>query len=157
MCFANRKQKILIFKRVDTKLDNKTNVIRFRVTEEEYRIITNNAKMIDETVSEYMLSLVKKKRIVSVKEFSKLLSDISGCAVNINQIAKVANTQKFVNKKNVDNLLQEVASLKAKVDEILLFISEPETTVKYQNLSVGDIYDLLKIIDKKIDKLKADE
>lgn len=135
-------------------MENKTETIIIRVTSKEKQLVSERAKEANMTLSQYMLELVKKKRIVVVNNMPQLLSSIYGSATNINQIAKVANTQKFVNQKNVDALLSESAELKEKTNEIISKICEFEP--ENQIISLKSIYDLLLHINTKLDKIKED-
>ena len=132
-------------------MKTKNEWIKFRVTAEEKRLITQKAKNANMNVSEFLVNLAKRKRIVVVKELPQLMSDIYGAAVNINQIAKVANTQKYVNKSTVDKLTNEANELKIKIEEIIKSICEfePESEVA----SINRMYELLTHINIKLDKL----
>lgn len=132
-------------------MKTKNEWIKFRVTAEEKKLIAQKAKNANMNVSEFLVNLAKRKRIVVVKELPQLMSDIYGASININQIAKVANTQKYVNKSMVDELTNESNELKIKVDEIIKSICElePESEVA----SIKRMYELLTHINIKLDKL----
>jgi|GEM_PF-745576 len=130
----------------------KDQLIKFRATQQEKELIQERAKKSGVSVSEYLLSVVKRKRIVVINELPKLMADIYGAAVNINQIAKVANTQKYVNKQNVEDLFAEAEILKKKVDEIIDCIVQHDEVS--ENISSEKIYDLLKLIIKRLDILE---
>lgn len=132
-------------------MKTKNEWIKFRVTAEEKKLIAQKAKNANMNVSEFLVNLAKRKRIVVVKELPQLMSDIYGASININQIAKVANTQKYVNKSMVDELTIESNELKIKIDEIIKSICElePESEVA----SINRLYELLTHINIKLDKL----
>lgn len=97
------------------------------MTSDEKKKIENNAKTAQMTVSRYMMSLVNKKRIIVISELDKLLSNISGACINLNQIAKVANSQKFVNKKNVEDILEISDDIRKGINNIIALIIEKDT------------------------------
>ena len=102
-------------------------------------------------VSEFLINSVQRKRIVAINELPQLLSDIYGVAININQIAKIANSQKFVNKATVDKLTKEADEIKSKVNEIIKSIYEVEPANEV--VSIDKVYELLTQINIKLDKM----
>lgn len=108
------------------RLSKKTENILIRVTPEEKLKISDNAQIAKMSISKYLITLVYRKRMVVFAETSKLLTDIHGACVNLNQIAKVANSQKFVNKNNVEEILKLSAELKKLLYEIIGLIVEQD-------------------------------
>lgn len=134
-------------------MKNKNAEIKIRLSSEDKVLIKNKAKEVNMTVSEYILTLVRKKQLIIISELPTLLGDIHGAAININQAAKVANTQKFVNQQNVETLLHESATLKSKVDEILSRICEREP---YDDFTYMDkMYELLLHMNTKLNNLTS--
>lgn len=63
------------------------------------------------TFSDYISALIENKKIVAVEKIPDLFLEITRIGVNINQIAHVANSQKYVNTQQIyeiKNLLREV-------------------------------------------------
>lgn len=129
--------------------------IKIRLTKADKDKIISRAKKAEMNISEFVLTAINKKRIVVASELSKLIADVYGAAININQIAKVANTQKFVNKQLVNELFSESDVLKQKIDEIINCIVAED--IDCENISFEKIYDLLKVIIKRLDVLTGDE
>lgn len=129
--------------------------IKIRLTKADKDKIISRAKKAEMNISEFVLTAINKKRIVVAGELSKLIADVYGAAININQIAKVANTQKFVNKQLVNELFSESDVLKQKIDEIINCIVAED--IDCENISFEKIYDLLKVIIKRLDVLTGDE
>lgn len=132
-------------------LERKTETIIIRVTSEEKKLIQEKAKNANMNVSEFLINSALRKRMVVINELPQLLSDIYGVAININQIAKVANSQKFVNKATVDKLVEEAEEIKSKVNKIINSICEIEPANEVA--SINRVYELLNHINIKIDKL----
>lgn len=109
-----------------TRLNKKTERIELRVTSDEKQKITDNAQIAKMSVSKYLITLVYRKRMVVITEANQLLADIHGACVNLNQIAKVANSQKFVNKNNVEEILKLSAELKKTLYDIIGLIVEQD-------------------------------
>lgn len=129
--------------------------IKIRLTKADKDKIISRAEKAQMNISEFVLTAINKKRIVVANELSKLIADVYGAAVNINQIAKIANTQKFVNKQLVNELFSESDILKKKIDEIINCIVAED--VDCEDISFEKIYDLLKVIIKRLDVLTGDE
>ena len=73
--------------------ENKNERIYLRVTSEEKELITKSARSADMTISEYILCLVKRKRVVNIRGFPKLYYQIAKIGININQITAAINTK----------------------------------------------------------------
>lgn len=130
----------------------KNSEIHFRVTLEDKTIIENKAKMVGMSISEFIIDSVKRKRIVVIDDIPKIVSDVHGAAVNINQIAKVANSQKFVNKKNVEDLFLESQTLQNQIKELIKSIYEYEP--EHENVNAQKIYHTLSVISQRIDRIE---
>lgn len=126
--------------------------IDLRVSSEDKTIIENKAKMVGMSISEFILDSVKRKRIVVIDDIPKIVSDVHGAAVNINQIAKVANSQKFVNKKNVEDLFLESQTLQNQIKELIKSIYEYEP--EHENVNAQKIYHTLSVISQRIDRIE---
>ncbi len=78
---------------------DKTDRIFIRVSPTEKKKIEEKAKQVNRTVAGYLLSLSESRRIIDTTKMASLIVEIRKIGVNINQIAAVANTQKYVNKE----------------------------------------------------------
>lgn len=97
------------------KDENRDKFIKIRVTESEKEQIRRNAKESNFTMSDYSRKLILKKKITkpkyshedallisnSLRETKKALNKIGN---NINQIAKLANTDSSLDDKNLNDL-----------------------------------------------------
>lgn len=144
-------------------LGTKSEFIKIRVTPEEKEKIANNAQMVNMSVSQYLLTLVSRKRMIVFTEVTQLVADIHGAAVNLNQIARVANSQKFVNKNNVDEIKRLSEELKKLLNEIIKLIIEQDedsnvaqprvTNQRLDNVenALGEILHSIKEIQGKLE------
>ena len=144
-------------------LGTKSEFIKIRVTPEEKEKIANNAQMVNMSVSQYLLTLVSRKRMIVFTEVTQLVADIHGAAVNLNQIARVANSQKFVNKNNVDEIKRLSEELKKLLNEIIKLIIEQDedsnvaqprvTNQRLDNVenALGEILQSIKEIHGKLE------
>ena len=89
---------------------NKTNVIKFRVSEDEERIIRQNASKCGMNMSAYIRKSVFGDKIIVCDNGAiyMLCSDIRAIGHNINQIARVANSCRSVNTRDIDELRSQV-------------------------------------------------
>ena len=114
--------------------------IDLRMTPEEKENLKRKAAEAHMTVSKYILHLTQTKRILLKDDIAKLTVEISRIGNNINQIAHVGNTQKFVYKAQLNDVmkhLQEIEELQRKI-LIAMFSDEEHTLIT---------------LEKKIEKL----
>lgn len=94
--------------------EDKTERIFIRVSPTEKKKIEEKAKAANKSVARYLTDLSENRKIVDTSKLPPLILEIRRIGVNINQIAAVANTQKYINKEllaKVDNNQKEVISL----------------------------------------------
>ena len=88
--------------------ERKTESYLLHLTPTEKKQLKEKAEQSKLSISKYLIALSENKKIVSVE---KLPLEITRIGVNINQIAHVANSQKYVNTQQIyeiKNLLREV-------------------------------------------------
>ena len=114
--------------------------LHFRLTQTEKKKIEEKAEQAHKTVAGYLLELTESKRIIDTTIIASLIIEIRKIGVNINQIAAVANTQKFVNRE----LLLKVQQGKKEIIDLLQKI-------------LDEVYDTeehtLESLEEKIDRL----
>ncbi len=98
--------------------ENKSANILIRVSPTEKKIIEEKAKQANKSIAAYLLALSESRRITDTSKLAALIIEIRRIGVNINQIAAVANSQKYINKemlakveqheKEILNLLQQI-------------------------------------------------
>ena len=105
--------------------------IDLRMTPEEKENLKRKAAEAHMTVSKYILHLFQTKRIILKDDIAELTVEISRIGNNINQIAHVGNTQKFVYKAQLNDVmkhLQEIEELQRKI-LIAMFSDEEHTLI----------------------------
>lgn len=65
-----------------------------------------------------MLIMGEEIRAKPPEEYLKLVREINAIGNNINQIAHIANTQKFVNREQIRNIIDYLDDIMEKVREI---------------------------------------
>ena len=73
--------------------------------------IEERAEQANKTVAAYLLSLSESRRIIDTTKLASLIIEIRKIGVNINQIAAVANTQKFINREMLSKVNPESVKL----------------------------------------------
>lgn len=94
--------------------ENKTKELHIRLSPTEKKEIEEKARLANKSVANYLISLSKNKRVVDASKLPSLILEIRRIGVNINQIAAVANSQKYVNKEmlaRIDDNQKEVMKL----------------------------------------------
>ena len=98
---------------------NKTNVIKFRVSKDEERIIRQNAEKCGMNTSAYIRKSVFGDKIIVCDNGAiyMLCSNIRAIGHNINQIARVANSCRSVNTRDIDELRSQVDKAERLINE----------------------------------------
>ena len=141
------------------RLSKKSEFIKIRVTSEEKQKIVDNAQLAKMSISKYLITLVYRKRMVVITDANQLIADIHGACVNLNQIARVANSQKFVNKNNVEAILKLSTELKKLLYEIIDLIVEQDkdnyvTQPTVTNVRLGNVETTLFEISQSIKEIQ---
>ena len=104
--------------------DNKTCKVSFKLSEEELRYLDGFAKLLRMNRSQYLRELVKYAGRVDstyAEDRSKFIRQITGIATNVNQIAKLANTNGYVVEEDITEThrcLKEAISLMREVLDV---------------------------------------
>lgn len=120
--------------------EDKTERIFIRVSPTEKKEIEENARLSNKSVANYLITLSENKKIVDTSKLPPLILEIRRIGVNINQIAAVANSQKYVNKEmlaRINNNQKEVMSI---LQQILAEVYNTEEHT-------------FKSLEKKVDRL----
>ena len=115
-------------------------IVNFRLTPEEKKKLMAKAEEAHMSLSGYIIALSRSKRVVLKDDIAKLTVEISRIGNNINQIAHIGNSQKFLYKAQLNDIvkhLQEVEDLQRKI--LMAMFSDEEHTII--------------TIEKKIDRL----
>lgn len=133
--------------------ENKNERIYLRVTSEEKELILKSARSADMTISEYILCLVKKKRVVNIRGFPELIYQIAKIGININQITAAINTK---HSATIEELLrvQELLNL-VKKRLNLIFNQIDENTELSAPSSEKEIDERLKKLERELESLKG--
>lgn len=93
-------------------------LINFRISLEEKKKLQAKAKQAHMSISSYIIALSENKKITVAENILELLLEITRIGTNINQIAHIGNSQKYVNKQQLDevlNLLEDIESIMQKI------------------------------------------
>ena len=93
---------------------NRTERIFIRVSPTEKKKIEEKAALVNKSVANYLIDLSENSKVIDTKIIPTLILDIRRVGTNINQIAAVANSQKYINKPLLLNVIEyekEIAGL----------------------------------------------
>ena len=93
-------------------------LINFRISLEEKKKLQAKAKQAHMSISSYIIALSENKKITVAENIPELFLEITRIGTNINQIAHIGNSQKYVNKQQLDevlNLLEDIESIMQKI------------------------------------------
>lgn len=122
--------------------EKKSEEIHIRLTPTEKKEIEEKAKLANQSVANYLITLSQNQRIVVAKKLPQLITEINRIGVNINQITVVANSAKYVSKEMLMNVRED---LKKDIDILQEILDE-----------VYNIDDhTFQSLENKIDRLTA--
>lgn len=120
--------------------ENKTEQLLIRITPTEKKNIQAKASTAHMSVSGYIVKLSEDKKIVVAEKIPQLLYEFAKIGTNINQVAKIANTQKFVNNELLATVDEKMDELKTLLQKILAEL-------------YNDDEHNIRSLEKRIDKL----
>ena len=124
----------------------KTERLQVRLSSTEKEKLFQKASEARMTVSDYIVSLLEKRRIIDTTKMASLIVEIRKIGVNINQIASVANTQKYVNKEMQTKINKHQEKILDLLQKIL------EEVYDTEEHSFKKMEHTLESLEKKIDK-----
>ena len=136
---------------VDT---DKKIIVNFRMTPEEKKKLLAKAEEAHMSLSGYIISLSQSKRVVLKDEIGKLTVEISRIGNNINQIARVGNSQKYVYKaqlKYISDQLSEVEELLKKI--LYAMFSDEEHTLINLEKKIDRLAEITDSLTERIDNI----
>lgn len=105
------------------KSDKKVYKVSFKLSEMELLKLESDAKKAGKNRSEYLRELVKNSKGVDTTfaaDRSSFIRQITGIATNVNQIAKVVNTQGFAYLSDINGIKRELEDIKRLMQEVLV-------------------------------------
>lgn len=105
------------------KSDKKAYKVSFKLSETELLKLEADAKKAGKNRSEYLRELVKNSKGVDTTfaaDRSTFIRQITGIATNVNQIAKVVNTQGFAYSSDINGIKRNLEDIKRLMQEVLV-------------------------------------
>lgn len=103
--------------------------------------------------TEYVSLCIRRKRIVVCENFPELIFQLSKIGNNINQIAAVANTNKYI----TENSIQEIKILMQRcynlMNDFISFIAEPEND--YLKNDTSKVSELLGELSNSVNSINS--
>lgn len=97
-------------------MENKSEIIKIRVTADEKKAITDKAKNAGMTMSKYIRTSAMGKKVADYSNLLSLVREINYIGNNINQATKIMNTYHAFDGADYDYLYNEFLKLKKVLD-----------------------------------------
>ena len=107
---------------------NRTERLQLRVSSEEKEAIAQKAADANMSIADYIVALSANQKIIDAKIIAQLILEIRRIGVNVNQIAAVANYQKFANKEMLSKVNDGQNQI---IDLLMKILSEVYDTEKH--------------------------
>ena len=104
------------------KSDRKLYKVSFKLSEEDKQKLEDGAGKAGMNISEYLRNLVRSGGNVDssfTMDRGNFIRQIIGIATNVNQIAKVVNTQGFAYSSDINRLKRDLDDIKSLMQEVL--------------------------------------
>ena len=132
----------------------KTERLQLRLSPKEKEMLIQKSSEARMSLSDYISVLIENKKIRNIEKVPDLYLEITRIGVNINQIAHVANSQKYVSARQLQevmDLMKDVRLYMAKVVDSL----EDEEEVTYQTLEkrMSVLENKFEQTERKLDRI----
>ena len=129
-------------------------IVNFRMTPEEKKKLLAKAEEAHMSLSGYIISLSQSKRVVLKGEIGKLTVEISRIGNNINQIARVGNSQKYVYKAQLKYISEQLSQVEELLKKILyaMFSDEEHTLINLEK-KIDRLAEITDSLTERIDNI----
>ena len=129
-------------------------IVNFRMTPEEKKKLLAKAEEAHMSLSGYIISLSRSKRVVLKDEIGKLTVEISRIGNNINQIARVGNSQKYVYKAQLKYISDQLTQVEELLKRILcaMFSDEEHTLISLEK-KIDRLAEITDSLTERIDNI----
>ena len=129
-------------------------IVNFRITLEEKKKLLAKAEEAHMSLSGYIISLSRSKRVVLKDEIGKLTVEISRIGNNINQIARVGNSQKYVYKAQLKYITDQLSEVEELLKKILcaMFSDEEHTLINLEK-KIDRLAEITDSLTERIDNI----
>ena len=124
------------------------------MTPEEKKKLLAKAEEAHMSLSGYIISLSQSKRVVLKDEIGKLTVEISRIGNNINQIARVGNSQKYVYKAQLKYISDQLSQVEELLKKILyaMFSDEEHTLINLEK-KIDRLAEITDSLTERIDNI----
>ena len=105
--------------------------ITFRISPTEKKYLEEQASKAHMSVSSYLIKLSENKRIIVAEKVPDLYIEIRRIGVNINQIAHMANSQKYVTEPQMRETIRLLQDVKENMEKIVQEVERKEEVSYY--------------------------
>ena len=105
--------------------------ITFRISPTEKKYLEEQASKAHMSVSSYLIKLSENKRIIVAEKVPDLYIEIRRIGVNINQIAHMANSQKYVTEPQMRETIRLLQDVKENMEKIVQEVEKKEEVSYY--------------------------
>ena len=129
-------------------------IVNFRMTPEEKKKLLAKAEEAHMSLSGYIILLSRNKRVVLKDEIGKLTVEISRIGNNINQIARVGNSQKYVYKAQLKYISDQLTQVEELLKKILYaMFSDEEHTIINLEKKIDRLAEITDSLTERIDNI----
>ena len=141
-------------KRGESDEEEKKIIVNFRMTPEEKKKLLAKAEEAHMSLSGYIIALSKSKRVVLKDEIAELTVEISRIGNNINQIARVGNSQKYVYKAQLKYISDQLTQVEELLKKILCaMFSDEEHTIINLEKKIDRLAEITDSLTERIDNI----
>ena len=124
--------------------ENKSQRITLRVSPKEKQELEKRAEQAKMSLSQYLIRAGENKKITVAENIPELFLEITRIGVNINQIAHVANSQKYVNTQQIYELKRLLREVQGDMEKIIKALGNNEEVTN------DNLKEILLMVEKRM-------
>ncbi|WP_406533624.1 plasmid mobilization protein [Methanobrevibacter sp.] len=124
--------------------ENKSQRITLRVSPKEKEELEKRAEQAKMSLSQYLIRAGENKKITVAENIPELFLEITRIGVNINQIAHVANSQKYVNTQQIYELKRLLREVQGDMEKIIKALGNNEEVTN------DNLKEILLMVEKRM-------
>ena len=133
----------------------KNQKITIRVSPTEKKEIEAKAEQAKMSVSRYLIAAAENKKIRVTEKIPNLYMEITRIGVNINQIAHVANSQKYVNTQQICEVKKLLREVNASMEQVLkAFEDDDDKDIQVIDKKIQAIEKSMLVMERRMSTLE---
>lgn len=93
--------------------------VHFRCSQSEKNLLLERARTARMSVTDYILHLSNRKKIIVIEGLPELVKEINKIGVNVNQLVRMCNKYKSVDEQHIEELCEEQRKIQKAIYDMM--------------------------------------